>query len=817
MEIADIVKKMTLEEKAAFVSGVDFWETNPILRLEIPSMYMTDGPCGLRKQGGETDHLGLNHSEATTSFPAGATFGASWNIENMKKMGTAVARECQCYGVNMILGPAVNIKRNPRCGRNFEYISEDPFLSGEMGKAFVLAVQEEGIGTSVKHFAVNNNEDYRFMGDSIVDERALREIYLKAFEKVVKESQPAAVMSAYNKVNGVFCCENEYLLNQILRKEWGFKGAVISDWGGVSNRKRGIEAGMDLEMPGECDYFRGQIIEGVKKGELDEALLDQSVKRVLHLIKKTKITKKVNGYNKDEHNLISEEIAVDGAVLLKNECILPLNKEERFLVVGELFQKMRYQGAGSSLINPTRLTTPENAFLHRQINIEFALGYRESDVNPDETLENEAIEKAQDFETVLFFGGQTDYVESEGYDRSNIKLPSNQISLINKLLDIGKKVIYIMYGGSPVELPFESRLSAVLNMYLPGQAGGEATAQLLFGEKTPSGKLAETWLKSYVSVPFGDEFAQTADEYYKESIFTGYRYYDYISQDKIQYPFGYGLSYTQFVYHNPAVKNENELITIECEIENSGKYDGAEVVQVYVGGPSTDVFKPVKELRGFQKIMLSRGKKEKIVIDIPIKDLAYYNIDVRDWIIENGTYTIYIASSSQDIRHVLFVEIGDQKEVDSPYLAVELPHYYNVSLLESVTKQETNKLLNRNSAEVVIKKGYTMDSKLADIKASFIGKIFYSAVVGTGEKQYKEALKMPFGPERDMKQKNGLFLMKMLPNNSLRSMSASSSGRFPYNIAEGLVDLLNHKYLSGILKMTKKTKVPGLPKKQKQR
>lgn len=812
MNVKNLISRMTLEEKAAIVSGVDFWETNRIPRLNIPSMYMTDGPCGLRKQGENKDHLGLNESEPTTSFPTGATFGSSWNPENMRKMGKAVAKECKHFGVNMILGPAINIKRNPRCGRNFEYISEDPLLSGEMGREFVLSVQHEGIGTSVKHFAVNNNEDFRFMGDSVVDERALREIYLKGFEIVVRESQPKTVMSAYNKVNGVFCSENNYLLNDILRKEWGFKGAVISDWGGVSDRVASIEAGMDLEMPGDCDYFRKQIIDEVRSGKLDEAVLDQSVSRILSLLDETKITKKSASFDKVEHNRISEEIAVDGAVLLKNDGALPLNRDESFLVIGDLFKKMRYQGAGSSLINPTKLTTPEMAFHNRSINFEYVQGYREADEVAQQDLEEQTLEKAENYQTILFFGGQTDYVESEGYDRPNISLPHNQISLMNQLLKAGKKVIFVMYGGSPVEIPFESKLSALLNMYLPGQAGGEATAQLLFGEKTPSGKLAETWVKNYDAVPFGREYVQSKEDHYKESIFVGYRYYDQISQEQILYPFGYGLSYTHFSYENPEVKKDGESIVVKCKIHNSGNFDGAEIVQVYVGGPSTSVFKPIKELRGYKKIYLPKGESESIAINIPIKELAYYNTAVADWVVENGEYQIYIASSSQDIRHTLTVSIQDQKESKSPYVPEDLPHYYESKNLSKVTKQEFEKLLGRKLSESNPTSRYTMDSKLVDLRSSFVGKIFYSAVVGVGKKQYDKALKMSDGPEKDMNRKNGMFIMKMMPNNSLRSMSVSSSGRFSYNVALGLVDILNHRYISGMKKIMKKIKVPDLPK-----
>lgn len=815
MNIQEKVQLMTLEEKAALVSGVDFWETNAIPRLGIPSMYMTDGPCGLRKQGENRDHLGLNESERTTSFPTGATFGSSWNPENMRKMGEAVAEESKFFGVNMILGPAVNIKRNPRCGRNFEYLSEDPLISAEMGKAFVLAVQEKGIGTSVKHFAVNNNEDYRFMGDAVVDERALREIYLKAFETIVKESQPTTVMSAYNKVNGVYCSENHLLLTKILRNEWGYEGAVISDWGGVSDRIASLKAGMDLEMPGDCAYFRNQILNAVKNGSLPESVLDESVKRILKMIGDTKIAGVQPDFDEEKHNRISEEIAVDGAVLMKNDGILPLDKKASFLVVGDLFKKMRYQGAGSSLINPTKLTTPEAAFRSRKIAFEYAQGYREDDTDTQPELEKEVLKRAENYDMILFFGGQTDCVESEGYDRPDILLPINQASLIERLLRAGKKIIFVMYGGSPVELPFADGLSALLNMYLPGQAGGEATAQLLFGEKTPSGKLAETWVKTYAAVPFGNEYVTSKEDCYKESVFVGYRYFDQLPAENILYPFGHGLSYTTFAYVEPQLTKEKDHISVSCTIKNTGDYDGSEIVQLYIGNPCSAVFKPLKELRGFRKVYLAKGEADRVTIRIPLKELAYYNVGIGDWVVENGAYTVYLASSSTEIRHRLAFELTDQREVPSPYATEQLPHYQEAEKLSLVTREEFECLLGKKLEPAIGgRKKYTIESKLDELQDSFVGRIFHKAVVGVGRKQYEQALNMPDSPEKDMNRKNGMFIMKMMPNNSLRSMSVSSSGKFSYNLAQGLVDILNGQYLAGIKKITTKIKVPELPRNQ---
>ncbi len=809
--VQKLLKELSIEEKIALVSGHDFWETNAIPRLNIPSMYMTDGPCGLRKQGENRDHLGLNESEKTTSFPTGATFGSSWNPDNMRKMGEAVAKESLFFGVNMILGPAINIKKNPRCGRNFEYLSEDPLLSGEMGKAFVLGAQENGIGTSVKHFAVNNNEDYRFMGDMLVDERALREIYLRGFEKVVKESQPATVMSAYNKVNGVFCGEHPYLLDTILRKEWGFQGAVVSDWGGVNDRTASIKAGMDLEMPGDCDYFREQLWQDLQSGQLTEAELDRCVARVLRLIDETQIGARPASIDFDAHHQLSEDIAVDGAVLMKNQHMLPLDKEEHYLVVGDLFRKMRYQGAGSSLINPTNCVSPEQAFKNHNVHFTYLQGYDEADSAPRLALETEVLKKVGDFDKVLFFGGQTDYVESEGYDRPTIQLPENQRSLIQKLTEAGKKIVFVMYGGSVVELPFIDDVAALLNMYLPGQAGGEATRKLLFGEANPSGKLAETWVRRYQEVPFGDTYVTSKQELYQESIYVGYRYYDALSEEKVSFPFGFGLSYTTFAYQHAVVSRNGDQLTVTCEVTNTGKVAGAEIVQLYVSAPTTDVFKPVKELRGYQKVWLAPQETKQITIRLQVADLAYYNVKAQDWVVENGQYQFHLAAAVNDLRETVSFAIQDQADIPSPYQATELPSYFETKQLANVTQTEFEQLLGHQFVPEQTTE-YTMDSKLEELRGSLIGKVFYHFVVGVGEKQYKESLKMPDGPSKDSKRKNGMFLMKMMPNNSLRSMSVSSSGRFKYKIAEGLVDILNHRYFRGVKKMMKKTQAPQLPK-----
>ncbi|MFX3650043.1 MAG: glycoside hydrolase family 3 C-terminal domain-containing protein [Paenibacillus sp.] len=812
-----LVQSMTIEEKAALMAGVDFWKTNSIPRLSIPSIYMTDGPCGLRKQGEQADHLGLNKSEETTSFPTGVTLATSWNPDNVRKMGAAIAKECHHFGVNILLGPAVNIKRNPRCGRNFEYFSEDPYVSGIMGCAFVEGVQKEGIGVSLKHFAVNNNENFRFMGNSILDERAMREIYLRAFERIVKDTRPTTVMSAYNKVNGVFCSENHTLLTKILRDEWGFDGAVISDWGAVSDRVEGIKAGMDLEMPGDCEYFRKTIIDAAYSGELPMSALDQAVNNILNLIQRTHNIQQGMAFDIDKHHTLSGDIAADSAVLLKNDGSLPLEATQKYLIIGELFEKMRFQGAGSSLINPARLTTPKAAFDRRGITYDYVRGYRESEIAVESEYASAAIAKAQSADTILFFGGQTDYTESEGYDRESMALPDNQLSLLNQLCKLNKKIILVLFGGSPVELPFETGIHAILNMYLPGQAGGEAAAQLLFGEKNPSGKLAETWMQTYADVPFGEQFVSQPSELYKESIYVGYRYYDYLQGNGVRYPFGHGLSYTQFTYGALEVQSDATTVTVACEITNTGGQEGGEVVQVYVSNPQTDVFKPLKELRAFGKVYLKPGETKRVEMSFARSDLAYYHVDRKAWVIENGEYTVMVAASVTDIRLTASLSIIDQPDIASPYSREKLKHYFSPEQLTEVSMTEFEALLGQK-VFLSSSKGspkYTLDSRLDELQSSLIGKVFYTFVVGIGKKQFKRSQKMPEGPERDMERKNGMFMMKMMPNNSIRSMSVSSTGRFNYHIASGLIDMLNGRMIKGLKRMRTKDKLPPLPKHQK--
>ena len=810
MQIEKVLSALTVDEKAALVAGTDFMFTNPVPRLGIPSLRMSDGPHGLRVQTEGGDN-GVTESEPATSFPTAATVASSWEPENSRLIGAAIGKEAHKYGIHVVLGPGANIKRNPLAGRNFEYFSEDPYLAGKMASAEVKGIQSEGVGVSVKHFALNNAENFRFMGNSVADERAIREIYLKVFETIVKEAHPATMMCAYNAINGEYCSQNKWLLTDVLRKEWGFDGLVMTDWGAMHDRVKSLRAGLDLEMPGDTAICRKWILDGVKDGSLQMQVLDEAVKNVLILVEQY-VRAHPDDCDFEANDRLACEIAEDSAVLFKNDGVLPLDEKEKLFVCGDLFEKMRYQGAGSSMINPTKLTTPKAAFDAMGVRYTYARGYAENSTSTNDALLREALDGAKKFQKVLVFAGLTDYVESEGCDREDMRLPENQLALIDALINAGKQVIVVLFGGSPVELPFAERVSAILNLYLPGQSGGRACANLLFGKANPAGRLAETWPMKYEDVPFGETFGKSENEVYKESVFVGYRYYT-TAKKQVRYPFGYGLSYTSFSWSDMQVQTEGDRFTVSCRVRNTGMRDGAEVVQLYVSAPESKVYKPLRELKSFQKVRLAAGEEKEVSLTVNKDELRYFDVQKRTWVLEGGEYRFELCSDADTV--VLEQTVTLDGERNAPYPENVLKVYQSANL-EGLTDEVFEKMSGQHIPPLPPRTPITLESRFSNLeKAGFMGKILHSAVLSVATKQMKEAKKLPEGKERDNKIKGAMFMKRILESNSVITMSMSAGTNCPYNFAQGFVELANGHLFKGIRCFCTKIQVPKLPKEKK--
>lgn len=796
---------LTDRERAALLQGTDFMYTSGVPRQSIPRLAMADGPHGLRKQIGGGDN-GVSKSEPATAFPTAACVASSWNPENAEKIGRAIGEECRYYGVHMLLGPGVNIKRNPLCGRNFEYYSEDSLLAGKFGAAFVRGVQSMGVSACLKHFALNNQENFRFVGNSVADERAIREIYLKPFETAVKEGKPGAVMSSYNRINGTFASENKWLLTDVLRDEWGFDGIVMSDWGGTHDRIAGIRAGEDLEMPGDTAVSLKKVYDALSDGSLSGDEANACVTRILAATEKFATASKTESFDRDGHAELAARVAADSAVLMKNNGTLPLDGTKPLCVIGELFEKMRYQGSGSSMISPTKVVSHKDAFDARGIKYGYARGYS-AGVDPAEGEPiAEAVALAEKYDTVLLYLGLTDLAESEGGDRAHMRLPDDQLKLVNALIKTGKKIVVVLSGGSPVELPFADGVNTILNLYLPGQCGGEAGARLLFGEANPSGKLAETWYKHYADVPYGEEYSKKANEFYKESVFVGYRYAK-TAKVSPAFPFGFGLSYTDFEYKNLAVTSENGVVTAVLTVRNTGNRDGAEVVQLYVkNNENSAVFKPESELRAFRKVYLKAGEETVVTLSCALSELSFWNIKTNSWTLENGEYTIEVGASSEDIRLTAPLTVAEGVTATSPY-----PDSVNEKMkgAKPVDNAAFADLLGTPLPDEPPVLPLTMESRFCDFRKTFMGRILYNAVCGVAKRQLKKAKKLPARPERDNRIKGAIFLQRIFDTNCVRTLSLSAGKSMPWNIAEGFVQLGNGHLIRGIAAMCQSYKIKG--------
>ena len=652
-DLKKIVSEMTLEEKAGMCSGLDFWHLKEVEHLGIPKVMVSDGPHGLRKQDEKGDHLGINDSIKAVCFPPAVLSACSFDRGLMEEMGKAIGREAQANDVSVVLGPAVNIKRSPLCGRNFEYYSEDPYLAGEIAAAFVKGVQSQHVGTSIKHFAANNQEYRRMSSSSEVDERTLREIYFPAFETAVKKAQPYTFMCSYNQINGTFASENKWLLTDVLRGEWGFKGYVMSDWGAVNDRVKGLEAGLELEMPASGGDNDAMIVKAVKDGALEEKILDQAVERILRIIFEYADHRKPQEFTMEKDHEEAQHIAEESMVLLKNENhILPLKTSEKAAFIGGFARNPRFQGGGSSHINCFKTTNVLDS-VPCDAQVVYAEGFPADRDFYDKALADEAVKAAAEADKAVIFAGLPESFESEGYDRSHMRLPECQNRLITEILKVQPNTVIVLHNGSPVEMPWLGEIKGLLETYLGGQAGGAAAANILYGKINPSGKLAETMPLKLSDNPSYLNFGGGEKVEYREGIFVGYRYYDTKEMD-VAFPFGYGLSYTTFDYSNLKLSMENptekDTVMVSADVTNTGKSAGKEVVQLYIRDLTGSAIRPEKELKGFEKVFLEPGETKTVTMELNKRSFAWYNTELHDWFAASGDYEILVGASSRDIR-----------------------------------------------------------------------------------------------------------------------------------------------------------------------
>ena len=793
MKSTDLTKKLTLEEKASLCSGKNFWELKSVERLGLASIMVTDGPHGLRKQVGNGDHLGINTSINATCFPTASATANSFDRNLMFDIGKAIGEECLQEDVAVILGPGANIKRSPLCGRNFEYISEDPYATGEMSAAFIQGVQSQGVGTSLKHFALNNQEKRRMVGDSVADERAMREIYLAGFETAVKKAQPFTVMCSYNRVNGTYASENKTLLSDILRDEWGFEGLVVTDWGATNDRVEGIKAGLDLEMPFSGGYNDQKIIEAVKNGSLKEDDLDKVVTRIIDLILKTQTLSETGfQYDQKAHHALARKAAAESSVLLKNqENLLPLSKDKSYAVIGAFAKTPRYQGSGSSKINPHEIDTFVDILKEEKIPFTYAQGYPlQNPSESDKALIEEACEAAKKSDIAVIFAGLPDAYESEGFDRTDLFMPKSHTALIDAVASVNENVVVVLQLGAPVIMPWEPSVKAILLSYLGGEAVNGGTFDLLFGNITPSGKLSESFPLSLEDTPCYQHFAgNRMSEEYRESIFVGYRYYDTAGK-AVAYPFGYGLSYTDFSYSALTVDNDTfekgSLLRVHVTVENTGKRAGSEIVQLYIGKEQDKIFRAKRELKGFDKVFLEPGEKKTLTFLLNNRSFSYYHSPEKAWAIEGGIYTIEIGASSRDIRltHAISVK-GDQKE-NLFDLRQKAAAYYSLPA-DGILEIPENDFLSVYGAplpkEPISGNPYTENSLLGDLRSSSFGRQIYGKFVAQIGKSFSQSE----APSEDLMR----MVQAMFDEAPLRALIMMSNGAMDPVQLTSILEILN--------------------------
>ena len=792
----DLLDQLTLEEKASLISGKDFWQTVNIDRLGIPSAFLSDGPHGVRRQAAAADHLGLNASIPATCYPTAATMANSWDPELGEGLGKRLGQEAAVQKVNVLLGPGVNMKRNPLCGRNFEYFSEDPYLAGKMAASYVRGIQSNGISACLKHFACNDQEENRMTLDSILDERTFREIYLTAFEIAVKEGKTKSIMSSYNLINGTYANENEHLLVDILRKEWGYKGLVVTDWGGNNDGVKSLICGNQLEMPGTPDRPE-EVIKAIQNGELEESVLDDNVDTLLDVIfdtMKNGVNEAPEKFDVEEHHSYAQKCAEESAVLLKNNNVLPLSKKEKVAFIGDFLFLPRYQGAGSSIVNPTKLDSTNKLLNDLDLEVVGACKGFHRYGKKKKKLLKEALDIASKASTVVLYLGLDEVTEAEGLDRANMRLENNQLQLIQEIKKLNKKIVVVLSCGSAVEMPFIDDVDAILHCYLNGQAGALATLNILTGKVNPSGKLSETLPVKYEDVASSDNFpSHTRTIEYREAYGIGYRYFEKANV-KPAFPFGFGLSYTTFEYSDLKVNEDG----VTFKIKNTGSVEGKEIAQLYVGLEESEIVRPVKELKGFVKVSLKAGESKEVSIPFDDKTFRYFNVKTNKWEVEKGTYQIYVGSSSRDI--LLEGKINQAgSNAPAPYDKELLPNY-SVGNLRNIPDEEFKTLLGHDIPDGSLpfyKKNRLVVDYNTTMRELRYSKRWIGRLVGKAVPWFVRVLKR-FG-----KRELANTLIMGVIHQPMRGLSRFSGGGMRMSQLDGLIMIFNGHFFKGLHHMNK--------------
>ena len=801
-EAAGLVAQMTLEEKARLCSGKNFWFLEGVERLGVESVMVTDGPHGLRKQATSADHLGLGGSVKATCFPTACALASSWDIALLQEVGVALGEKAAHEEVALLLGPGLNIKRHPLCGRNFEYFSEDPLLSGELAGAMVRGVQSQGVGACLKHFAVNNQEQGRMVTDVIVDERTLREIYLAGFERAVKNSDPWSVMSAYNRVNGEYCSDSNFLLNTVLREDWGFSGLVVTDWGATNDRVTGLAGGLDLEMPGSAGVNDERIAQAIKTGELQEAQLDEAAARVTALALHGARSKARSGksastsqtqFSDDAHHQLARRAAAESIVLLKNESVLPWSKTDTDLaIIGEFAVKPRYQGAGSSQVNPTLLDTAFDAITDAVgTYCQYAPGYdrragtHEQDAPLDESLLEEAEALAGRSGKVILMIGLPSHYESEGFDRAHLNLPAQHNELVRRVCAANPNTVVVLSNGAPVLMPWLDQVPALLEGYLGGQAGGLALADVLFGDVNPCGKLAETFPLAQKDVAADADFpGEPRQVQYREGLYVGYRYFDSAQAD-VLFPFGFGLSYTTFDYSDLQLDRgqvtAEDTVKVTLRVTNSGTRAGKEVVQLYSSDRNALVHRPEHELRAFHKVYLEPGESREVIFSIAAKDFAYYSTLDRDWRLESGMVQLRVGAASRDVRLAAELEVIGEQEIDRDSEMVAAC-YHEPTYPFDADNMSFAALLGRSIPAAEAARPFHHNSTLGEISGTWVG-----------QKLIAKARQSFGGGKADLSESAQLMLDATIAHLPLRALMLFSGGRLSRNRLNALIALMNKR------------------------